>query len=82
VSPAQARELLDAETQRVERVLLETRTADGMPVDLLDDAGLGAVAGMVSHGLLDGDAAARGRVALTLRGRLLADAVVRALLPA
>jgi coproporphyrinogen III oxidase-like Fe-S oxidoreductase len=82
ISPAQAREELDDESRRVERVLLETRIADGLPVDVLDDHGLAAVAGLVADGLLDGDAAARGRVVPTLRGRLLADAVVRALLPA
>jgi oxygen-independent coproporphyrinogen-3 oxidase len=38
-----------------------------------------AVAGLVADGLVDGSAAIRGRVVLTLRGRLLADAVVRAL---
>jgi oxygen-independent coproporphyrinogen-3 oxidase len=38
-----------------------------------------AVAGLVADGLVDGSAAVRGRVVLTRRGRLLADAVVRAL---
>jgi putative oxygen-independent coproporphyrinogen III oxidase len=80
-SPASAREELGAESRRVERVLLETRLAAGLPVDVLDDAGLAAVPDLVADGLVDGEAVARGRVVLTLRGRLLADAVVRALLP-
>ena len=37
--------------------------------------------GLVAEGLVAADAAAGHRVVLTLRGRLLADGVVRALLP-
>jgi oxygen-independent coproporphyrinogen-3 oxidase len=80
-SPAQAREVLDPETQRLERVLLETRLRTGLPVDVLDDAGRGALPGQVERGLVEQDALNDGRVVLTLRGRLLADAVVRDLLP-
>ena len=39
LSPAHAREVLDAETRRVERVLLELRLRDGLPLDVLDGAG-------------------------------------------
>ena len=80
-SPAHAREVLDAETQRVERVLLETRLRTGLPVEVLDDAGRAAVPDQVERGLVDPGELERGRVVLTLRGRLLADAVVRDLLP-
>ncbi|WAC65706.1 radical SAM family heme chaperone HemW [Agrococcus sp. SL85] len=80
-SPALAREELDPETRRVERVLLETRIADGLDVAVLDAEGRRAVAGLVAEGLVDGRAAIGGRVVPTLRGRLLADAVVRRLLP-
>jgi putative oxygen-independent coproporphyrinogen III oxidase len=79
-SPAHAREVLDEETRRVERVLLETRLRDGLPVDVLGADGRGAVPDQVARGLVETDAAARGRVVLTTRGRLLADAVVRDLL--
>ena len=79
-SPAQAREVLDAETRRVERVLLETRLRDGLPLDVLDDDGRAAVPAQVARGLVEEDPLARGRVVLTTRGRLLADAVVRDLL--
>ena len=34
-SPAAGRELLDADQRRVERVLLEVRLAEGLPVDVL-----------------------------------------------
>ena len=81
VSPAHARELLDSETRRVERVLLETRLADGLPVEVLDEAGRATLPEQVEHGLVDGTALSAGRVVLTVRGRLLADAVVRDLLP-
>ena len=77
-SPAHARETLDAETRRVERVLLEVRLRSGLPLDVLDPAGRAAVPGLTDDGLVvrEGDA-----LVLTTRGRLLADAVVRALLP-
>ncbi|WP_306231389.1 radical SAM family heme chaperone HemW [Agrococcus beijingensis] len=80
-SPALAREVLDDETRRVERVLLESRIAEGLPIDLLEPEGRRAVAGLVAEQLVDGRAALAGRVVPTLRGRLLADAVVRRLLP-
>ena len=80
-SPAHAREVLDAETQRVERVLLETRLRAGLPVEVLDDAGRAALPEQVERGLVEPDALDGGRVVLTLPGRLLADAVVRDLLP-
>jgi oxygen-independent coproporphyrinogen-3 oxidase len=81
VSPAAAREVLDDASQRFERVLLESRLSDGLPVDVVDDAGLTEVRELVGDRLIDGEALARGRVVLTLRGRLLADAVVRRLVP-
>ena len=80
VSPAHGRELLDEETRRVERVLLETRLRRGLPVEVLDDAGRAALADQVARGLVEPADAAPGRVVLTTRGRLLADAVVRDLL--
>ncbi|MEU4602223.1 radical SAM family heme chaperone HemW [Kribbella sp. NPDC023972] len=76
VSPAHARETLDAETRRVERVLLEIRLAAGLPLDVLDDEGRAAAAGMRDLVTRQQD-----RLVLTDRGRLLADAVVRDLLP-
>lgn len=78
-SPAAGRETLDADTRRVERVLLATRIREGLPTAELTDAGRTAVAGLIADGLIVPADALRGRVVLTLRGRLLADAVVRAL---
>ena len=79
-SPAQAREVLTVEQQRVERVLLGTRLREGHPLADLGPLGRAAAARAVEDGLLDGPAHENGRAALTLRGRLLADAVVRDLL--
>jgi putative oxygen-independent coproporphyrinogen III oxidase len=79
-SPAAGRETLDAETQRVERVLLLTRIREGIPTSELEPAGRRAVAGLIADGLVDAKAAFAGNVVLTLQGRLLADAVVRRLL--
>jgi putative oxygen-independent coproporphyrinogen III oxidase len=80
LSPAHGRELLDEETRRVERVLLETRLRQGLPLEVLDSRGRAAVPAQVGRGLVEKDALGQGRVVLTFRGRLLADAVVRDLL--
>jgi oxygen-independent coproporphyrinogen-3 oxidase len=77
-SPAYAREQLDDETRRVERVLLEIRLRDGLPAKVLDDAGRTAAEDAVARGLLTVEDE---RLVLTRPGRLLADAVVRDLLP-
>ncbi|MGH3347569.1 MAG: radical SAM family heme chaperone HemW, partial [Nocardioides sp.] len=77
-NPAQAREELTAEDRRTERVLLELRLSTGLDRDVLDDAGAAVVPDLARRGLLVADAPV---LRLTLGGRLLADAVVRDLLP-
>lgn len=79
VSPGAGREQPDAEAQQLERVLLLSRIREGLPIEVLSSAARTAVAGLVADGLVEGAAAIAGRVVLTLRGRLLADAVVHAL---
>jgi oxygen-independent coproporphyrinogen-3 oxidase len=81
VSPGHGRELLTAADRHVEDVMLRVRLADGLPLAALDEAGLSGAAKALADGLLEPAAFGRGRVVLTLRGRLLADAVVRDLLP-
>ncbi|MBD3003323.1 MULTISPECIES: radical SAM family heme chaperone HemW [unclassified Streptomyces] len=76
-SPGAGRELLSAEERRVERILLELRLAEGCPLELLRPAGAAAAARALEDGLLEPEPYGRGRAVLTLRGRLLADAVVR-----
>ena len=79
-SPAYAREVLTEAQRRFERVLLGTRLVSGLPLDDVHASGRTAAAALVGRGLLDGPAFAADRAVLTLRGRLLADAVVRDLL--
>ena len=76
-SPGAGREVLTDEDRRVEQVLLEVRLRDGLPLDVLRTAGAAAAERFVAEGLLEPSAHAQGRAVLTLRGRLLADAVVR-----
>ncbi|WP_091077706.1 radical SAM family heme chaperone HemW [Micromonospora nigra] len=80
-SPGLAREVLTPDEAYTEDVMLRLRLADGLPLAALDDAGRAAAARAVADGLLAAPAHAAGRAVLTLRGRLLADAVVRDLLP-
>ena len=80
-SPAAGRELLTDDQRYDERVLLGVRLVDGLPIEALSPEGSEAVAGLIADGLVDGPNALRPRrVVLTLRGRLLADTVVRRLL--
>jgi oxygen-independent coproporphyrinogen-3 oxidase len=80
-SPAAGRETLTDEQRRVERVLLELRLRDGVPLSVLDPLGREAAQRAADDGLVESDAVSAGSARLTLRGRLLADAVVRDLLP-
>jgi oxygen-independent coproporphyrinogen-3 oxidase len=75
-SPAAGREILGPDTRRVERILLETRLVEGLPVAVLEAAGRETIPDLAGRGLIapEGD-----RVVLTRDGRLLADAVVREL---
>jgi len=76
-SPAQAREVLDEPTRALEALLLSVRLPAGHPLDALSAAGRDRAGRLVQTGLLEPGSYADGRAALTLRGRLLADAVVR-----
>ena len=80
LSPGQARECLDAATQRIERVLLQLRLAEGLDLVELDDSGRVAALAEVASGLIDATAFERGRAVLSREGRLLADGVVRRVL--
>ncbi len=78
-SPAQGREVLDGPTRALEDVLLRSRLAEGIDLATLAPATRAQVQRLVADGLLDDAAARAGRVVPTLRGRLLADVVARAL---
>ena len=78
-SPEQEREPLTANDLALESVMLRIRLAEGIPRSNVDaDKGV-AIAALIGDGILDGRSALAGTLALTLRGRLLADAAVRAL---
>jgi len=79
-SPGHGRELLTAAERHSEDVLLRLRLAEGLPLSTLDRSGREAAGRALSDGLLDAAAYRERRAVLTLRGRLLADAVVRELL--
>jgi putative oxygen-independent coproporphyrinogen III oxidase len=76
-SPAAAREVLDDSARRMEDVLLRIRLRGGLPLASLSEPGRAAAAVSLGDGLLDPASHAAGRLVLTLRGRLLADAVAR-----
>ena len=81
LSPAVGREILSADSRELERLLLGVRLAEGIEVASphgLTPGDAGArLAELVAQGLCEPGPAAEGRARLTLRGRLLADAVVR-----
>lgn len=79
-SPAVGREVLDERTRETERVLLLSRTREGLGISTLGEDGRRAIAGLIADELVDANAALAGVLTLTRRGRLLADAVVRRLL--
>jgi oxygen-independent coproporphyrinogen-3 oxidase len=66
--------------RHVELVMLGLRLAEGLPLAALGEVEQQRVPGLVADGLLDEEALADRRVVLTLRGRLLADGVIRTLL--
>jgi coproporphyrinogen III oxidase-like Fe-S oxidoreductase len=75
-SPAAGRERLGAHERRLERIMLQLRLADGLA---LDDGIAAPAAEQAAAGCLEPDALAAGRAVLTLDGRLVGDAVARAL---
>ena len=76
-SPMHDHEVLDDSTTVLERVMLEARLREGLPLGILE-GGRGAVPDLTDRGLVSvkGD-----HLVLTREGRLLADAVVRELTP-
>jgi coproporphyrinogen III oxidase-like Fe-S oxidoreductase len=76
-SPAAGRELLDDNARLMERIMLGIRLREGLSMLDVPRAAHAKVPQLVSWGLADSDAFTAGRIVLTLRGRLLADAVVR-----
>jgi oxygen-independent coproporphyrinogen-3 oxidase len=78
-SPAAGRERLGPAERRTERIMLEVRLAEGLRLGSDDGVACGAAEREAAAGRLSADALAGGRAVLTLDGRLLGDAVARAL---
>ena len=82
-SPAVGRETLDERTRLEERILLEIRIAEGVSTELakqVNAEGSKLIAGFIADGLVEPGSAIQGSLVLTLKGRLLADSLVRQLL--
>ncbi|MFM5968710.1 MAG: radical SAM family heme chaperone HemW [Micrococcales bacterium] len=82
-SPAHSREVLGDDVRAEERILLEIRTVDGLAVELAKQVNPNAsrvIAQAIADQLIDAKAALQGLLLLTLKGRLLADALVRDLI--
>ncbi len=78
-SPAAGRETLDPAAQSMERIMLGIRRRQGLSMlDVAEEAQV-KVPQLVRWGLVDADNFHGGRIVLTQRGRLMADAVVREL---
>jgi putative oxygen-independent coproporphyrinogen III oxidase len=77
ISPGHGREILDEETRRIERVLLELRLDTGLDPMILTDRERARVPELRARGMIiDRD----DQLLLTPAGRLLADGIVRELL--
>lgn len=74
-TPAMGREVLDEATKKFERIMLGSRLREGLAISELEDSSV--VAELIAESLVDGRAALQGRLVPTLRGRLMADAIVR-----
>jgi len=80
VLPVAGVEVLSDADRHVEDVMLRLRLAEGLPTAALREGEYAAAVRAAADGLLDADRLAAGRCVLTLRGRLLADTVIRDIL--
>lgn len=79
--PVADSERLSAQDRLLERIMLELRIADGLPVHEVPEETRSMLAVHRERGHLDAVALDAGRAVLTRDGRLLADAVIRDLVP-
>ena len=75
--PRQESEQLGESERELERVMLGLRIVDGLRLADVPERNRDQVGVHLDRGHLEPDAAADGRLVLTLPGRLLADAVIR-----
>ena len=71
-SPAHSREVLDARDQRLEKIMLGLRLAEGIERSVVDGS-MAVIDDALERGWLEPEAFASGRLILTRPGRLLAD---------
>ncbi|MGQ0846389.1 MAG: radical SAM family heme chaperone HemW [Sporichthyaceae bacterium] len=76
-TPEADHEVLTAQDRALENVMLRLRLREGLDLVDLSARGRVAAAQAALDGLVEREALAAGRAVLTLRGRLLADAVIR-----
>ncbi|MDT4921072.1 MAG: hypothetical protein QOI15_1974, partial [Pseudonocardiales bacterium] len=81
-SPAAGREILDERARFTERVMLGVRRSVGLELDDLPRGAQAVLPQLAGWGLVEHSGLQVGRVVLTQRGRLMADAVVKELLAA
>jgi oxygen-independent coproporphyrinogen-3 oxidase len=79
-SPAAGRETLDERARFTERVMLGVRLREGLSMDDLPESAEAVARQLAGWGLIEHPSLSDGRIVLTQRGRLMADAVVRELL--
>lgn len=77
--PVAGGEQVDVAGQALESLMLGLRLREGIPAAQLDPSRYAAAADLLRRGLLEPSLFESGRVVLTRRGRLLADAVIREL---
>jgi putative oxygen-independent coproporphyrinogen III oxidase len=77
LSPAQDHEFLTPSQREMERIMLGVRIRNGLPTDSLPSA---SAIQALEDGYFDADSYKSGRAILTVKGRLMADAVVRSLI--
>ncbi|MGO1764463.1 MAG: radical SAM family heme chaperone HemW [Brevibacterium yomogidense] len=78
-SPAVGREVLDDDTRALEDLMLAARIDGEFPLDRLATSARPHISRLLADGLLAPQTLAQKRIHLTLRGRLLADGIVRIL---
>lgn len=75
--PIEGHETLTVDDQYLEEIMLRARLFAGLPVSSLQEHSVTTAHRIVLDGLVEPRAFEQGTIRLTLRGRLLADAVVR-----
>jgi putative oxygen-independent coproporphyrinogen III oxidase len=78
-SPAQAREVLSDSERDVEDVMLSVRLREGFPLRRLSSHGREVARTALTDGFVESTAYEKGRLVLSRRGRLVADAIIRSL---